>query len=143
MNKKRINDRKVMPLALLALALVLVGCNKNKTVYEISYRFDNTTMQSDFVEAYELTTEGANGKWRSTNHHLDTVITNGDTVEWASGTISDVARENCVALKIFTSGYRPGGGGNYTLDTVYYLNLGEKNIIHITSEQTWTPTYSK
>ena len=99
-------------------------------------------MQSDFVEAYELTAEGmSNGKWRSTNHHLDTVITDGDTVEWVSGTITDVARENCVALQIFTSGYRPCGGGNYTLDTIYQLTLGEKNLIQITPDQTWTPTY--
>lgn len=131
----------LLPIAALAL-LLSASCNKDKTSYEITYRFNNTTMQSDFVEAYELTAEGmSNGKWRSTNHHLDTVITDGDTVEWVSGTITDVARENCVALQIFTSGYRPCGGGNYTLDTIYQLTLGEKNLIQITPNQTWTPTY--
>lgn len=123
--------------------LMLTSCDKDKTRYEISYRFDNTAMQSDFVEAYELTADGANGKWRSTNHHLDTAITDGDTVEWASGTISDVARKDCVALQIYTSGYRPCGGGNYTLDTVYHLTIGEDNYIHIDPSQTWSPTYAK
>ena len=46
-----------------------------------------------------------------------------------------------MALQIFTSGYRPCGGGNYTLDTIYQLTLGEKNLIQITPNQTWTPTY--
>lgn len=123
------------------IVLLFASCNKDKTSYEIHYRFDNTAMQSDFLEAYELTPEGANGKWRSTNHHLDTIITDGDTVEWASGTISDVAREDCIALQIFTSGYRPCGGGNYTLDTIYNLIIGEKNFIYINPEQTWSPTY--
>ena len=121
---------------------MLSSCDKNKTSYEITYCFDNTAMQSDFVEAYELTAEGmSNGKWRSTNHHLDTVVTGGDTVEWASGIISDVARKDCMALEIHTSGWRPCGGGNYTLDTVYYLTFGEKNAIHINPGQTWHPTY--
>ena len=124
------------------MALLFASCDKVRTKYEIHYRFDNTTMQSDFVEAYELTSEGmSNGKWRSTDHHLDTVITDGDTVEWASGIIKDVARESCVALEIHTSGWRPCGGGNYTLDTIYYLTLGENNIINITPDQTWHPTY--
>ena len=142
--RKKKNSDIICPKTLLftgVLLLLFASCDKDKTKYEIHYRFDNTTMQSDFVEAYELTPDGANGKWRSTYHHLDTVISNGDTVEWASGTISDVARDNCVALQIFTSGWRPCGGGNYTLDTIYYLKLGENNIINITPEQTWTPTY--
>jgi len=138
--------RKTHSRLLLLASLVAplaVGCDRGATRYEIQYCFDNTAMHSDFLEAYELTTEGANGKWRSTNHHLDTVVSGGDTVEWASGSISDVARENCVALKIFTTGYRPCGGGNYTLDTVYRLKVGERNVIHIHPDQTWTPTYAK
>ena len=121
--------------------LLLTGCNLDSTRYEIRYCFDNTDMHSDFLEAYELTPEGANGKWRSTNHHIDRVVTNGDTVEWASGVISDVARDNCVALQVYTSGYRPEGGGNYTLDTVFYLDQGEKNYIYINPGLTWSPTY--
>jgi poly(3-hydroxybutyrate) depolymerase len=133
--------RKLLALAALAL-LIFTGCGKDKTRYEIRYCFDNTAMQSDFLEAYELNPDGtANGKWRSTNHHLDTVINGGDTVEWASGVISDVARENCVTLKIFTTGYRPCGGGNYTLDTLFHLNTGENNYFYINPGMTWSPRY--
>ena len=144
MKKESVPMTSYRTLFFAALAiLMLSGCDISGTSYEIKYRFDNTDMQSDFLEAYELTENGANGKWRSTNHHLDTVVTDGDTVEWASGTISDVARKNCVALKIFTSGHRPCGGGNYTLDTVYHLTLDEKNYIYIGPSQTWSPTYGK
>lgn len=130
--------------ALAALTLfIFASCEEGKTRYEIRYYFDNTEMQSDFLEAYELTPEGANGKWRSNFHHLDTVITDGDTVEWASGEISDVARENCVALKIYTSGWRPNGGGNYVLDTVFELKIGEKNYFYINPGMNWSPRYKE
>ena len=53
--------RKLFALAALAL-LIFTGCGKDKTRYEIRYCFDNTAMQSDFLEAYELNPDGtANG----------------------------------------------------------------------------------
>lgn len=87
-------------LLFIATFALLLGCSRDRTEYEIRYCFDNTDMHSDFLEAYELTSDTTgNGKWRSERHHLDTVIIDGDTVEWASGTLKDVARGNCVALR--------------------------------------------
>lgn len=134
--------KKLLPIVALA-AILTAGCSTDKTRYEIHYTFDNTKMRSDFLEAYELNTSGANGKWRSERHQIDTVITNGDTIEWASGSLSEVAREDCVALQISTSGFRTGGGGNYTLDTIFYLVQGESNYINITPSHTWHSTYNK
>lgn len=129
-------------LLFIATFALLLGCSRDRTEYEIRYCFDNTDMHSDFLEAYELTSgTTGNGKWRSERHHLDTVITDGDTVEWASGTLKDVARGNCVALLINTSGWRACGGGNYKLDTIFHLKKGEDNYIYITPSFEWKNRY--
>ena len=141
-NNEARRNLKLPPLAVLT-TMLLASCGFDKTRYEIQYTFDNTTMRSDFLEVYELTSDGINGKWSSTYHHVDTVVTGGDTVEWVSGRITDVAREDCIALQVYTSGYRPGGGGNYTLDTVFPLTPGGKNYIYIHPGLTWLPTYGE
>lgn len=123
-------------------AMLLSGCELERTHYDIQYCFDNTDMHSDFLEVYELIDSvRGNGKWRSNPHKLDTVVIDGDTIEWASGKISEVARDNCVGLSVHTSGWRPCGGGNYDLDTIFFLNQGERNFIVITPSMAWHNHY--
>lgn len=120
-------------LTIAVSATLLVGCSLGKTRYEVRYCFDNTEIRSDFLEVYECTADLLlTGKWRSCNHHLDTVKTEDGYIEWASGFIKDVANDGCVALKIITEGYRPTGGGNFEVDSVYHLVPGELNLIYIT-----------
>lgn len=133
---------KTRLLYIVASALLLLSCSRDKTRYEIHYCFDNTGMHSDFLEAYELTSATTgNGVWRSERHHLDTVVSDGDTIEWASGTLKDVVRDDCIGLMVTTSGWRQCGGGNYKLDTVFYLKEGENNHIYITPSFEWKNRY--
>lgn len=134
--------KRILYIAIALVAQMLMGCELEKTRYEIQYCFDNTEMGSDFFEAHELINPNSGtGVWRSNRHHLDTVYTETDTIEWASGKIKDVASHDCTALKIYTSGYRPQGGGNYVLDTIFYLEKGERNFFYVTPSMKWHNQY--
>lgn len=120
-----------------AMVVLLLGsCKKADTHYVVKYQFDNNDFQSEFFEVVELTDSGANGKWRSNLHHLDTVYIDGVMHEMASGEIDEPARPDCTCLQVSLSGYRPGSKFLY-LDTVFTLTLGEYNHFEVTPDMTW------
>lgn len=125
---------KLRNIIATALLLTLGSCStEDKTRYTIEYQIDNTQMQSDFLEVFELGTS----KWRSNHHTLDTVMINGEMHEIASGTIKEVANKDCTSLSVMLEGYRPGIGGTYKLDTIFTLQPFEDNYFIINDSTRW------
>lgn len=130
----------LFPIALLT-SLSFCSCNKERTPYEIKYRFDNTEIQSEYFKVFEYNQDGTlNQKWRGDFHHYDTVMENGQERVYAYGTIKDVAREGCTALSVSIDGV-VNNLHCWTLDTLFQLNLGEENLFEITPDMQWKDTW--
>lgn len=115
------------------IMVIMASCEKPSTSYTVEYDFDNTEMESDFLNVYE----DVGGKWRSCRHELRTVTIDGEEHEYASGSINEYVSDEVSYLAVDVFGYREHGG-HYRLDTTFVIKHGEMNVFRITDESRWT-----
>lgn len=129
--------KRLILAAIVGLAL-MGGCQRGpRTTYTIEYRFDNTEIQSDFLSAYEYKDSLHNGKYRTSHHRLDTIMVDGMPHEYASGRIEEVAHDGANGIRLTLSGFRPGIGGEWILDSLFALTPDEETLIVIGDEAEW------
>lgn len=128
--------RKISLFLTIAALLTLGSCKHERTTYQVNYRFDNTEMESEALVVYECDSIGrANGKWRSSHHKFDTIMTAEGQRIMASGSLDEVARPGCSQLWVYCE--HMDGTHTFMLDTVFNLRLLEDNVIDITPEMEW------
>ncbi|MCQ2110799.1 MAG: hypothetical protein MJY79_04815 [Bacteroidaceae bacterium] len=116
--------------AMLTASASMTSCKKPDTTYRVDYLFDNTYMESDFLNVYD------NYKWRSSHHKLDTIYVDSMRYEYASGYVEDYVKNDVPYLVVDVMGYREHGGV-FKLDTVFHITPGEYNHFMITPEMIW------
>ena len=132
--------KKLSRIVILTGIVLLSSCWRERTTYRIEYQFDNTIMQSEFLEVYENNPQAETRKWRSTHHHFDTLWVDGQMHEWASGHLDDCASPGCLSLDVVVTGFRPYCG-LWVLDTVFPLVEGQDNHFVVTPDMLWHNHY--